>query len=73
MLKQIKLKFYSSFVGSISYENGLSSYILLSHGPKYNTENPIKLYSGTFTKKVPLKIGTSVPLQYLKLFTTIII
>lgn len=71
ILKQIKLRFYSSFVGLISYENGLSSHILLSHGPRYNTEDLIRLYSGTFVKKVPLKIGTSLPIHYLKLFTTV--
>lgn len=67
LIKKFKISFFTSLVGWIVYENGLSSYILLSD---YN-ELHRKLYSGTFGKKVPLVVGSALPIKFSKLFTTL--
>jgi ribosomal protein L2 len=66
-VRKLKLFHYSALIGLVIYENGLSSYILLSH----LIEMDKKIYSGSRGRKVPLLIGSALPLAYLKLFTII--
>jgi large subunit ribosomal protein L2 len=69
VVKIVKTSLFTSYLGLILYQNGISSYILLSEEVnKYQ-----KLFSGTL---LPLNFsvlnkGTAVPLFYIKLFASI--
>lgn len=67
LVKKFKLFHYSTLIGLIIYENGLGSYILLSEIKDMRD----KIYSGSFGKKVPLTVGSALPLVFLKLFSVI--
>lgn len=64
LAKQFKISFYSSLIGLIIYENGLSSYILLSENLNIN----MKIFSGSLFNKDCLTIGSAIPLTNMKLF-----
>jgi large subunit ribosomal protein L2 len=66
--KIIKCPNRTGYLGSIIYENGLFSYILLSEGLKINS----KIYSGNFsTNKDINQIGITIPLNNIRLFSII--
>lgn len=71
LLKIKSVRWYTGFLGLMIYENGLSNYILLSD----NIEVGDKLYFGTSLiinkENSCLKIGSSVPLSYVSLFSLI--
>jgi len=68
IFKIIKTSLFTSFIGLIIYENGLSNYILLSEN--VNVDNI--LFSGSFIKKsVKLLKGYSLPLSYINLFSIV--
>jgi len=66
IIKKLKTSFFTSLVGLVVYENGLTSYILMSDSMKSH-----KIYSGTYGRKVKLDVGTALPIQFIKLFATI--
>ncbi len=66
---KFKAAFYTALVAFVIYQNGLTSFILWSDSLKLKSTD--KIYSGTLGKKVPLNVGTALPLEYIKLFTTI--
>jgi large subunit ribosomal protein L2 len=68
LLKILKNPNYTSFLGFFIYENGLFSYILLSETLKIGDI----CYSGTFYfNKDTNKIGLSLPLKNIRLFTLV--
>jgi len=71
VFKIFKVSFYSSFIGLILYQNGLSSYILLSN----NVIIGDLIYSGTLLKKENKKekilLGFALPLFYMNLLSMI--
>lgn len=70
IVKIIKVRNYSSFLGLVIYENGLSSYIIISDNNNLND----KIYSGNFlnTKNKKFLIGGSaISVKNLELFTLI--
>ena len=69
VIKKYKISFYTSLLAFVIYQNGLSSNILWSDSLKLKKSD--KIYSGTFGKKVPLNVGTALPLNFIKLFTAI--
>lgn len=69
LVKKFKISFYTALIAFVIYQNGLTSYILWSDSLKLKSTD--KIYSGTFGKKVPLSVGTALPLSFIKLFTTI--
>lgn len=69
IIKRIKISFYSSFIGLIIYENGISSYILLSN----HVEENMRLFSGTlpYGRSNPMTTGSALPLIRMKLFVVV--
>lgn len=69
VLKRIKISFYSAFIGLIIYENGLSSYILLSN----LVEEDMRLFSGTLSdsRRDHIITGSALPLIDMKLFMVV--
>lgn len=67
ILRLIKNKNYTGLIGSIIYENGLFSYILLAETLVVGS----KIYSGSFYSLESNKVGMSIPLKNIKLFTII--
>lgn len=67
VLKIIKTPFFSSFIGLVFYENGISSYILLSEEQQINNF----FYSGDLFSNKELGVGFSVPLKYMALFNLV--
>jgi len=68
IFKIIKTSLFTSFLGLIIYENGLTNYIILSEAMKIN--NP--LFSGsTWNISQKLKSGYAVPLSYINLFSLV--
>lgn len=66
ILKIIKDLNRTAFLGSIIYENGLFSYIILTEGVKLGN----KLYSGSKKNfKGKIKIGYSIPIKNMNLFS----
>jgi len=71
VLKIYKTPFYTSFLGFIVYQNGLSNYILLPDGVAVG----FKIYLGSFITSDRLKdfnyLGASLPLYYFNLFSLV--
>jgi large subunit ribosomal protein L2 len=70
ILKIIKDTFHSAFIGIVLYTNGLVSNLILSEGLKIGD----KFYCGDkigFGHNVNFKIGSSIPLKSIKLFTVV--
>ena len=67
VLKIIKTSFFSSFVGLVFYENGVSSYMLLSEDQKINNY----FYSGDVPVNKDVRAGYCIPLKYMALFNLV--
>lgn len=67
----MKVPFYTAFLGLVVFKNGLCSYLLLSDDVKVGS----RIYCGTYldnTKSSEILVsGTSVPLLYMDLFSTV--
>lgn len=71
VVKLLKVSFYTSFLGLVAFKNGLCSYLLLSNEVKVGS----RIYCGTYLDKKKISdilvLGTSVPLLYMNLFSTV--
>lgn len=64
ILKVIKTSLFTSFLGLVVYENGLTNYIIISENIKENS----KIYSGTFFNNKEFSFGYAIPASYIPLF-----